>query len=79
MPLIKPFLRLYQYAQLGVETLIEEGKSQSDIRQGVTLEVFGEGMSWGPLNEELKAYMKKNQGDIKYDINWTTLGNTFNF
>lgn len=44
----------------GVETLIEEGKSQSDIRQGVTLEVFGEGMSWGPLNEELKAYMKKN-------------------
>ena len=33
----------------GVETLIEDGKSQSDIRQGVTLEVFGEGMSWGPL------------------------------
>ena len=63
----------------GVETLIEEGKSQSDIRQGVTLEVFGEGMSWGPLNEELKAYMKKNQGDIKYDINWTTLGEYLQF
>lgn len=63
----------------GVETLIEEGKSQSDIRQGVTLEVFGEGMSWGPLNEELKAYMKKNQGDIKYDINWTTVGEYLQF
>ncbi|MEK9787690.1 MAG: D-aminoacylase [Flavobacteriaceae bacterium] len=63
----------------GVETLIEEGKSQSDIRQGVTFEVFGEGMSWGPLNEELKAYMKKNQGDIKYDINWTTLGEYLQF
>jgi N-acyl-D-amino-acid deacylase len=63
----------------GVETLIEEGKSQSDISQGVTLEVFGEGMSWGPLNEELKAYMKKNQGDIKYDINWTTLGEYLQF
>ncbi len=63
----------------GVETLIEEGNSQSDIRQGVTLEVFGEGMSWGPLNEELKAYMKKNQGDIKYDINWTTLGEYLQF
>ena len=63
----------------GVETLIEEGKSQSDVRQGVTLEVFGEGMSWGPLNEELKAYMKKNQGDIKYDINWTTLGEYLQF
>lgn len=63
----------------GVETLIEEGKSQSDIRQGVTLEVFGEGMSWGPLNGELKAYMKKNQGDIKYDINWTTVGEYLQF
>ena len=63
----------------GVETLIEEGKSQSDIRQGVTLEVFGEGMSWGPLNEKLKAEMKKNQGDIKYDINWTTLGEYLQF
>jgi N-acyl-D-amino-acid deacylase len=63
----------------GVETLIEEGKSQSDISQGVTLEVFGEGMSWGPLNEELKAYIKKNQGDIKYDINWTTLGEYLQF
>jgi N-acyl-D-amino-acid deacylase len=48
----------------GVETLIEDGKSQSDIRQGVTLEVFGEGMSWGPLNEEMKVDLLKKQGDI---------------
>ena len=63
----------------GVETLIEDGKSQSDIRQGVTLEVFGEGMSWGPLNQELKRNILKNQGDIKYDINWKTLGEYLQF
>ena len=63
----------------GVDSLIEDGKSQSDIRQGVTLEVFGEGMSWGPINDSLKAYMKKNQGDIQYDITWTTLGDYLQF
>lgn len=63
----------------GVETLIEDGKSQSDIRQGVTLEVFGEGMSWGPLNQELKRNILKNQGDIKYDIKWKTLGEYLQF
>ena len=63
----------------GVETLIEDGKSQSDIRQGVTLEVFGEGMSWGPVNKELKTYMKKNQGDIQYEITWNTLGEYLQF
>ncbi|MBX2819789.1 MAG: D-aminoacylase [Rhodothermaceae bacterium] len=54
-------------------TLIEDGKSQSDIRQGVTLEVFGEGWSFGPLNEQMKREEKEQQGDIKYDIEWTTL------
>lgn len=63
----------------GVDSLIEDGKSQSDIRQGVTLEVFGEGMSWGPLNDPLKASMKKNQGDIQYEITWTTLGEYLQF
>lgn len=56
------------------ETLIEDGKSQSDIRQGVTLEVFGEGWSMGPLNDSMKVLMKKEQGNVKYDIAWTTLG-----
>lgn len=55
-------------------TLIEDGKSQSDIRQGVTLEVFGEGWSFGPLNEQMKREEKEQQGDIRYDIEWTTLG-----
>ncbi|HRQ15078.1 MAG TPA: D-aminoacylase, partial [Promineifilum sp.] len=55
------------------ESLIHDGRSQSDIRQGVTLEILGEGWSMGPLNDELKAYTKELQGDIRYDIEWTTL------
>jgi N-acyl-D-amino-acid deacylase len=55
------------------ESLIEDGRSQSDIRQGVTLEVLGEGSSMGPLNEAMKAEMIRRQGDITYDIEWTTL------
>ncbi len=54
-------------------SLIEDGNSQSDIRQGVTLEVFGEGWSEGPLNEKMKQEIVEQQGDIKYDIVWTTL------
>lgn len=55
------------------ETLIADGRSQSDIRQGVTLELFGEGSSLGPLNEEMKQFERERQGDIRYDITWTTL------
>lgn len=55
-------------------SLIQDGRSQSDIRQGVTLEVFGEGWSMGPLTEEMKKEEVKQQGDIKYEIKWTTLG-----
>lgn len=54
-------------------SLIEDGRSMSDIKQGVTLEVFGEGWSMGPLNDTMKAKMSKDQGDIKYDVTWTTL------
>ncbi len=57
-----------------VESLIEDGKSQGDIRQGVTLEVMGEGDSWGPWNESMKRDIKASQADIRYDIIWTTLG-----
>jgi N-acyl-D-amino-acid deacylase len=56
------------------ESLIEDGSSQSDIRQGVTLEVMGEGSSMGPLNDAMKQDMRDGQGDIKYEIEWTTLG-----
>jgi N-acyl-D-amino-acid deacylase len=55
------------------ESLIEDGRSQSDIRQGVTLEIMGEGSSMGPLNDAMKAEMVSKQGDIRYDIEWTTL------
>ena len=55
-------------------SLIEDGRGMSDILQGVTLEVMGEGMSMGPLSDTMKEMFKGNQGDIKYDIEWTTLG-----
>ena len=55
------------------ESLIEDGRSQSDIRQGVTLEVLGEGDSMGPLNQAMKDEMVRLQGDITYEVEWTTL------
>jgi|SoiMethySBSTD1v2_1073268.scaffolds.fasta_scaffold20944_5 N-acyl-D-amino-acid deacylase len=54
-------------------SLIEDGRSQGMIRQGVTLSVFGEG-SMGPLSETMKKDLKERQGDIKFDYTWTTLG-----
>jgi N-acyl-D-amino-acid deacylase len=56
------------------ESLIEDGRSQSDIRQGVTLEVMGEGESMGPLNASMKKALVADQGDIKYEVTWNTLG-----
>lgn len=64
------FINMLSWA---TESLIEDGKSQSDIKQGVTLEVFGEGWSMGPLNDTLKQQMPTSQGNIKYDIDWSTL------
>jgi len=55
------------------ESLIQDGRSQSDIRQGVTLEVMGEGESMGPLNDKMKREMVEAQGDIKYEVTWTKL------
>ena len=54
------------------DRLIADGRSQSDVRQGVTLEVFGEGTSGGPLSDEMKFRQKARQGDIRFDIEWTT-------
>ena len=56
------------------ESLIVDGRSMSDLKQGVTLEIFGEGWSMGPLNDAMKAEAKRLQGDIRYEIAWTTLG-----
>jgi N-acyl-D-amino-acid deacylase len=61
------------------ESLIEDGHSQSDIRQGVTLEIMGEGESMGPLNDRMKAEMLQLQGDIRYEISWTTLAQYLEF
>jgi N-acyl-D-amino-acid deacylase len=62
-----------------VDDLIEDGRSLGDIRQGVTLEVFGEGWSMGPLTEAMKAEAVAAQQDVKYDIEWTTLGEYLDF
>ncbi|MBK7477660.1 MAG: D-aminoacylase [Haliscomenobacter sp.] len=56
------------------ESLLVDPRGASDLKQGVTLEVFGEGWSMGPLNDEMKAGTKAQQGDIKFDVSWTTLG-----
>ncbi|MFL6520892.1 MAG: amidohydrolase family protein [Chthoniobacterales bacterium] len=55
------------------ESLIEDGRSQSEIREGVTTEIMGEGYSMGPLNDRMKERMISEQGDIKYEIKWNTL------
>src|SRR6266487_3217608 len=55
------------------ESLIQDGRSQSEIRQGVTTEIMGEGESMGPVNDRVRQYMLKQQTDIKYDIKWNTL------
>ncbi|MDJ0812324.1 MAG: D-aminoacylase [Woeseiaceae bacterium] len=61
------------------ESLIHDGRSQSDIRQGITLEVMGEGSSMGPLNDAMKFEMVQRQSDIRYDVEWTTLDEYLQF
>jgi len=60
------------------ESLIQDGRGQSDIRQGVTTEIFCES-SMGPLNAKTKKQMQEGQGDIKYKVEWNTLGEYMNF
>jgi N-acyl-D-amino-acid deacylase len=55
------------------ESLIQDGRSQSEIRQGVTTEIMGEGESMGPVNDRVREHMLREQSDIKYDIKWNTL------
>ena len=55
------------------ESLIQDGRSQSEIRQGVTTEIMGEGESMGPVNDRVREHMLRAQTDIKYDIKWNTL------
>lgn len=65
------FINMLSWA---TESLLVDGLGESDLRQGVTLEVMGEGDSMGPLNDTMKADMVRFQGDLKYDVAWTTLG-----
>lgn len=65
------FINMLSWANV---SLLEDGRSQSDIRQGVTFEVLGEGRSMGPLNPSMKDEMQNDQGDITFDVSWTTLG-----
>jgi N-acyl-D-amino-acid deacylase len=70
------FINMLSWA---TESLIADGRSMGDIKQGVTLEVFGEGWSMGPLSERMKKEAVEQQGDIKYPITWTTLGEYLEF
>jgi N-acyl-D-amino-acid deacylase len=65
------FINMLSWA---TESLIADGRGQSDTRQGVTLEVMGEGDSMGPWTPKMKKLEVQRQGDIKYPIRWTTLG-----
>jgi N-acyl-D-amino-acid deacylase len=64
------FINMLSWA---TESLLVDGRSQGDIRQGVTLEIFGEGNSMGPLNDAMKKRMVDQMGDLKFEITWTTL------
>jgi N-acyl-D-amino-acid deacylase len=61
------------------ESLIQDGRSQSELRQGVTTEIMGEGESMGPVNDRLREFGLKQQTDIKYDITWKTLAEYLQF
>jgi N-acyl-D-amino-acid deacylase len=65
------FINMLSWANV---SLLHDGRSQGGIRQGVTLEVMGEGSSMGPLTDSMRAEMIAREGDIKYDVPWTTLG-----
>ena len=70
------FINMLSWAN---NSLIEDGRSMSDILQGVTLEVFGEGWSGGPLSPKMKEQKQKGQGDIKYQVEWTSFGGFLKF
>lgn len=69
------FINMLSWANV---TLLHDGRSMSDIYQGVTLEVMGEGSSMGPLNESMKQEMREEQSELTFDVAWTTLGEYLN-
>ncbi len=65
------FINMLSWA---TESLLIDGRGLSDLKQGVTTQIFGEGWSMGPLNPEMRAEMVRQQTDLKFDVNWTSLG-----
>lgn len=61
------------------ESIIEDPTAESDLRQGVTLEVFGEGLSMGPLNAEMRRELRLRRGDSRYPLDWSSLGEYLEF
>lgn len=61
------------------ESLIVDPRSLGELKQGVTTQIFGEGWSIGPLNDKMKKQMKDDQGDLKYDIEWTSLADYLSY
>jgi N-acyl-D-amino-acid deacylase len=61
------------------DSLLADGRGQSEVREGVTTQIMGEGSSWGPVNAAIKKRMKSEQVDIKYEIEWTTLSDYLYF
>lgn len=64
------FINMLSWA---TESLLADGRGLSDLKQGVTLEVMGEGSSMGPWNEKMRRQETERQGDIKFDVAWTKL------
>ena len=65
------FINMLSWAD---QSLLVDGRSQSGVRQGVTLEIFGEGWSMGPINATMKEELIAEQGDLRFEVPWTTLG-----
>ncbi|MBV9215026.1 MAG: D-aminoacylase, partial [Acidobacteria bacterium] len=61
------------------ESLIVDPRSLGELKQGVTTQIFGEGESMGPLNDRMKKEFQADQGDLKYDITWTSLADYLNY
>jgi N-acyl-D-amino-acid deacylase len=70
LAVVPGFVNMLSWA---TESLLEDGRAQSDIRQGVTLEVMGEGFSMGPLTDEMKEEVEA-QSLLGHPVEWTTLG-----
>ena len=65
------FINMLSWA---TESLLQDGRAMSDVYQGVTLEIMGEGGSMGPLNDSMREKLIERQGDIRFDVPWTSLG-----